>query len=223
MSQFYRYGVITVLVSLTLACGLITRIGSNEVSSPSIPSQTIITSASTEAANTPVATKIIKISSTSTQSNGSGLSIPSELTSTPGISSTFSSFIAMQTMMVGTAFAQMGPSAHLSGYLIFYSNPVGTPVQTWHNVPIMTQATAGQEFQSDIYSYKAAATLAQGTQFYSSKQSSLNWSCTIATGYGGSGTNKTHSSTFVCRGFTIIVTSFDNNPKNILVVINKVP
>jgi hypothetical protein len=125
--------------------------------------------------------------------------------------------------MVSTAFAQMGFSAHLMGFLIFYSNPVGTPLQTWHDVPIMPQATSGQEFQSDIYSYKAAASLEQGTKFYSDKSKSLNWSCTLVTGYGGTGSGANHSSTFMCNGITVIVTSFDKDSGHILVVINKAP
>jgi hypothetical protein len=125
--------------------------------------------------------------------------------------------------MVGTEVAQLGPSAHVLGYLIFYSDPVGTPLQNWHNVPIMLQATAGQEFESDIYSFKANATLAQADEFYAAKSSAPDWSCTIAKGYGGTGSGAYHSIDFMCKGFTFIATSLDNDTSHVLVVINKSP
>jgi hypothetical protein len=133
-------------------------------------------------------------------------------------------FIAQQTQMVGTAVIEFGPMAHLSGYMIFYSNPVGTPLESWQDIPIMKEATAGQEFQSDIYSYKAAATLQQASAFYSKQANSLNWSCfPMASGYGGSGSQSTHDATLICGKLTIIMTSYDNNPGQVLVVINKAP
>jgi hypothetical protein len=96
-------------------------------------------------------------------------------------------------------------------------------LQNWHDVPIMTDATAGQEFQSDIYSYKADATLQGATTFYSNQVNSLGWSCIQASGSGGTGDQATHDSDFVCSSFTIIVTSFDKEASQVLVVINKAP
>jgi hypothetical protein len=188
--------------------------------SPSVTPLPVVTDTPTME---PSLTSTPEPSSTTVSATPPGPTIPPEITLTPGIAATYSAFIARQTQMVGTEVAQLGPSAHLMGFMIFYSNPVGTPVQNWHEVPVMSQATAGQEFQSDIYSYKAAVTLAQAVQFYASASNSQKWNCIQATGKAGSGSGMTHSSTFMCGGFTIIVTSFDNDPKQVLVVINKAP
>ncbi len=88
----------------------------------------------------------------------------------------------------------------------------------------MKEATTGQEFQPDIYSYKATATLKQGTNFYKSASNSPHWSCfPTATGSGGTGSQATHSATLLCGSLTIIITSFDNDSDHVLVVVNKAP
>jgi hypothetical protein len=48
-----------------------------------------------------------------------------------------------------------------------YLNPSGAPVKVWHDIPIMPQATAGQDFNNGVYSYKATAILKQASAFYS--------------------------------------------------------
>jgi hypothetical protein len=220
MPHTYRYLTFAIIFLSTLACGLITH---PVLGQPNSTSTSLLIPTETEASATPVPTGGTTLPVTPSLNSVSGPTIPPELTSTPGIALTYANAIVYQTEMVGTAFAQLGPSAHLSGFLIFYSNPVGSPLQTWHDVPIMSQATSGQEFRSDIYSYKATATLDQGIKFYDGESTKLNWSCTLATGYGGTGDNAYHSSTFMCKGFTLIVTSFDRDTKQILVVINKTP
>lgn len=57
-------------------------------------------------------------------------------------------------------------------------NPQGTPLQEWNGVPIMPQATAGQEFTQNnthIYSFKANATTKEVQDFYNAKMTALNW------------------------------------------------
>src|SRR5215510_15409925 len=39
-----------------------------------------------------------------------------------------------------------------------YPDPKGAPVSEWNGIPIMSQATAGQEFDSSKYAFKAAVT-----------------------------------------------------------------
>ena len=107
---------------------------------------------------------------------------------------------------------------------MFYSNPVGTPLESWHDIPIMKEASAGQEFQPDIYSYKAATTLKEATDFYNKASASLNWSCfPPANGSAGTGDQATHQTTFLCGPQNIIMASFDKDPNQVLVVINKAP
>ncbi len=59
-------------------------------------------------------------------------------------------------------------------------NPQGEPVKEWNGIPVMTQATAGQEFpESKSYSFKAKATVKEATDFYNDAMSKLGWSTTI--------------------------------------------
>jgi hypothetical protein len=56
-------------------------------------------------------------------------------------------------------------------------NPQGTPVQEWRGVPVLPQATAGQEFpENNTYSFKANATAKEVQDFYNEKLPPLGWS-----------------------------------------------
>lgn len=56
-------------------------------------------------------------------------------------------------------------------------NPQGAPVQEWKGIPIMPQATAGQEFsESSTYSFKATVTTKEVEDFYNEKLTALGWS-----------------------------------------------
>jgi hypothetical protein len=104
-----------------------------------------------------------------------------------------------------------------------YFHPVGAPQASWDVIPIMSQATAGQEFQANIYSYIAAATLNQAHLFVAGKAQSLGLIDSPATGSAGSGSQATHSVTFISYRLTIVLTSFDNDTGHIIVVISTVP
>jgi hypothetical protein len=57
-------------------------------------------------------------------------------------------------------------------------DPQGVPAQEWKGVPIMSQATAGQEFTdngTNIYSFKANATAKEVQDFYKDKMTALGW------------------------------------------------
>lgn len=57
-----------------------------------------------------------------------------------------------------------------------FFNPQGTPVQEWRGIPIMPQATVGQEFtENDTYSFKANVTTKEVQDFYNDKLSALGW------------------------------------------------
>jgi hypothetical protein len=60
-----------------------------------------------------------------------------------------------------------------------YFDPQGTPVSAWNDIPIMPQATAGQEFNANTYSFKAGATVQEAKDFYDSQLVNLGWSSTI--------------------------------------------
>lgn len=56
-------------------------------------------------------------------------------------------------------------------------DPQGTPVQEWRGIPVMPQATAGQEFsENNTYSFKANVTAKEVQDFYNQKLTDLGWS-----------------------------------------------
>src|SRR5215212_9528147 len=58
-----------------------------------------------------------------------------------------------------------------------FFNPQGTPVSDWKGIPIMPQATAGQEFaESNTYSFKADATVKEVQDFYNAQLVEQGWS-----------------------------------------------
>lgn len=55
-------------------------------------------------------------------------------------------------------------------------NPQGAPAQEWNGIPIMPQATAGQEFtENKSYSFKADVTARDVQDFYNEKLKPLGW------------------------------------------------
>ena len=121
-----------------------------------------------------------------------------------------------------TTQALLGPMANV-GDITQYYNPVGTPLQSWNGIPIMPQATAGQEFKADVYSYKATATLNQATQYYTAKAATIGLPPYHATGYGGRGNLASHNATFLTQKLLLDIISLDNDPQHVIVIINKEP
>ena len=59
-------------------------------------------------------------------------------------------------------------------------NPQGEPVSEWNGVPIMSQATAGQEHDANNYSFKFTGTTKEAQDFYEGQMSELGWSSTFS-------------------------------------------
>lgn len=57
-----------------------------------------------------------------------------------------------------------------------YFDPQGTPVAEWNGIPIMSQATAGQEFDASNYSFKFTGTVKEAVDFYTPALSGAGWS-----------------------------------------------
>jgi hypothetical protein len=56
-------------------------------------------------------------------------------------------------------------------------DPQGTPVQEWNGIPIMPQATAGQDFSANSsYSFKFTGTTQEVQDFYNEQMTPLGWS-----------------------------------------------
>ena len=112
--------------------------------------------------------------------------IPPFLTSIPGIAATLTkvystpgaqeTLAAQQTMVAATEGVQM---QGLSGSLLSQCpNPSDPPKQNWVDIPVMTEATAGQEVQTLIgsyYCFRAPVTVEQMETFYKTKLSPPNW------------------------------------------------
>ena len=57
-----------------------------------------------------------------------------------------------------------------------FLNPQGTPVSEWKGIPVMSQATAGQEFaENSTYSYKVNASIPEVQDFYKTELEKLGW------------------------------------------------
>jgi hypothetical protein len=69
-----------------------------------------------------------------------------------------------------------------------YLNPTGTPVSQWNDIPVMPQATAGQEFNANTYSYKASGVTDTDVQaFYNDKLKALGWTSPFSAQGGSQG------------------------------------
>jgi hypothetical protein len=56
-----------------------------------------------------------------------------------------------------------------------FFNPQGAPVAEWNGIPIMSQATAGQEFDTNTYSFKVEVTAKEVQDFYNAQLTDLGW------------------------------------------------
>jgi hypothetical protein len=208
MLQVKRY-LLVFSVLLFAACNAVTQLFQSTqipVSTPTVP-QVTDTPLPPTATVAPTATATLTQVPTDTP-----VPVPTE----PPRTATAASLIDAYSATMEAEFGAMGALMNVAQYF----NPVGTPVQNWHNIPIMSQATAGQEFKTNVYSYKATATLAQASQFYESKAASLGLMNLPGTGYSGTGTNASHNVDFTSRNVSIVLTSFDNDTGHVIVVLS---
>ncbi len=91
---------------------------------------------------------------------------------------------AMATAMpLSTLKALPSAMPDVSGML----NPTGQPVANWNGIPVMKQATAGQEFNKSSYSFKANVTADDVQTFYNDQLKALGWSSTLSATGGSQG------------------------------------
>jgi len=60
-----------------------------------------------------------------------------------------------------------------------YLNPTGTPVEEWNGIPVMPQATAGEEFAESTYGFTAPVSATDVQDFYNQKMEELGWTSTF--------------------------------------------
>jgi hypothetical protein len=187
------------MILLSLACGVVSQpLPGTQVSIPTLPSPTTITTL-------PIATNTPASSPTS---------VPTQIPTTAP-SATVDSLAATQMAIMGS----MGTITTAS----LYFHPVGTPLSNWRSVPIMPQATAGQQFSAYIYSYTAAATLDQARLFYEGKAQLLGFTMAPGSGFSGTGSNAQHNVSFVSYNLTLYLASFDNDTSHVIVILSKYP
>ncbi len=69
-----------------------------------------------------------------------------------------------------------------------YLNPQGKPVSEWNGLPIMPEASAGQEFSKSTYSYRISGVDSAAIQtFYNDKLKAQGWSSPFSAQGGGEG------------------------------------
>jgi hypothetical protein len=69
-----------------------------------------------------------------------------------------------------------------------YLNPQGSPVSEWNGIPVMPQATAGEEFSKGTYSYRVSGVDEAAVQaFYNDKLKAQGWSSPFSAQGGNSG------------------------------------
>jgi hypothetical protein len=66
-------------------------------------------------------------------------------------------------------------------------NPQGEPVSEWKGIPIMPQATAGQEHDANNYSFKFTGATKEAQDFYDGQMSELGWASTLSVPSGSDG------------------------------------
>lgn len=60
-----------------------------------------------------------------------------------------------------------------------FFDPQGVPLSEWNGVPIMPQATAGQEFNDYTYSFKVNTSVEDAVAYYKDELVKLGWSSTF--------------------------------------------
>jgi len=100
-----------------------------------------------------------------------------------------------------------------------YLNPTGTPVEEWNSIPVMPQATAGEEFGESTYGFTAPVSATEVQDFYNQKMEELGWTSTFnfpVTDEGGI------LSFYKDEDFVIITMSPDqNDPNSVDVILQK--
>jgi len=98
-------------------------------------------------------------------------------TSMPNLASTVESAATNMPELASTIEAA-GTSLPDIGQMM---DPQGTPVTEWNGIPIMSQATAGQEFvDAKSYSFKANVTVQEVQDYYNAELVKLGWSSTFS-------------------------------------------
>ena len=96
--------------------------------------------------------------------------------------------LASTAEAVATSFPSAIPSLPSIPDVTAYLHPTGTPASEWNGVPIMPQATSGQEFTKSTYSYRVPLmSQAEIESFYDGKLQALGWTSEFSASTGAHG------------------------------------
>jgi len=97
--------------------------------------------------------------------------------SMPGIAGTAESMLTTMPEIVTTLESAATSIPDLDQYNYF--NPQGTPLSEWNGIPIMPQATVGQEYNDGTYSFKVSATSQDVQDYYNKELVDRGWTTTF--------------------------------------------
>lgn len=99
-----------------------------------------------------------------------------------------------------------------------FFDPQGEPLDSWNDIPIMSEATAGQEFpDSNTYSFKVDATPQEVQDFYSGQLADLGWETVLNLPIGGEGGILSYS-----KGSNFLTVTISNIDGAVVVVLSLV-
>jgi hypothetical protein len=108
--------------------------------------------------------------------------IPNPLEDVENVASTaqaFASEIPLETVQALPSFVPVETIEALPSDipdLGSYFDPTGTPASEWNGIPIMPQATVGEEFDENVYTFTAPVSATDVQNFYNQEMEQLGWS-----------------------------------------------
>ena len=100
-----------------------------------------------------------------------------------------------------------------------YFDPTGKPVDEWNGIPVMPQATAGEEFGESTYGFTVPASVTDVQAFYTQKMEELGWTSAFSlpvTDEGGILLFQNGD-----KLLTISITPDQNDPNSVDVILQK--
>ena len=182
MSRTYRYALLAFCLIATLACSLVAAPVATPTATINPPSNTPAITATSVATDTVMPTNTAAPTETSQAATISPL-----LSAVPGIQMTLTkvyqtpgaenTLVARQTEVAATMSVGL-KNANATQFLNQCPDPADPPQQSWVDIPVMPQATAGQEVKTLIgsyYCFRVPLTGADVESFYKQKLQAPTW------------------------------------------------
>ncbi len=182
MSRLYRFSLFALTLLFTLACGALAAPTATPTATPIPLTDTPAFTATPAATDTPIATDTVAATATPQVATISPLlsAVPgiqmtlTQVFLTPGIENTL---VVQQTAAAATMNAGLKNSG-ATQFLKQCPDPKDPPMQSWLNVPVMPQATAGQRVDTLIgsfYCFRAPVAASDVVDFYKQNLQAPTW------------------------------------------------